>query len=201
MEEKTLRKRDIKFNKRASVYDVQFEGRLSKKAYLLITKTIELSPGDKILDVGCGTGTILKKLNDKCSIEGFGIDIEEKMIEQAKIKCPKMKIQRCDCSNTPFENEAFDSVVACMTFHHFYDQLAFAKEVSRILRKGGKLYIADPKFPALLRKIINLILLRHNLAGKLNTNQEITQIFSPYGLVKKEKKSEGLFQLIIFEKI
>lgn len=193
-------KRDIKFNKRASVYDEQFEGIMSEKVYRLVTNTIQLSPEDKILDVGCGTGTILKRLNDKCRIEGFGIDIEEKMIEQAKKKCPQMKIQICDCSNTPFEDNTFDSVIACMTFHHFYNQTAFAKEISRILKKGGKLYLADPSFPFLLRKIINMILYRHNLVGKFSTVREIDHLFHSHGLMKADEKKAGLFQLIVFSK-
>lgn len=165
-------KKDFKFDKRASVYDTHIEGRLSEKAYRLITDSIKINPDDKVLDIGCGTGTILKRLNDLCRIQGFGIDIEEKMIEQAKSKLPQMDIQKCDCSNTPFENEMFDHVIACMTFHHFYDQMAFAKEMSRILKKDEKLYLVDPKLPGLFRKIINTILIHHNIAGKFNTNQE-----------------------------
>ncbi|MDE5598609.1 MAG: class I SAM-dependent methyltransferase [Lachnospiraceae bacterium] len=172
--------RDFKFDKRASVYDTHIEGRLSEKAYRLITDNIKLNPEDKVLDVGCGTGTILKRLNDICHIKGFGIDIEEKMVEQAKLKLPQMDIQKCDCSNTSFENEMFDSIIACMTFHHFYDQMAFANEMFRILKKGGKLYIVDPKLPGLFRKIVNTILINRSIAGKYNPNEEVSAIFNPY---------------------
>lgn len=194
-------KRDFKFSKRASVYDEQFEGKFSEKIYHLITDTITLSQNDKILDIGCGTGTILKRLNDKCNIDGFGIDIEDEMIQQAKQKCPQMQICKCDCTNTPFEDKTFDSVIACMAFHHFYDQTAFAKEVSRILKTGGKLYLADPGLPGISRKVINQVLHVHKLVGKFNTIQEIEQIFKPYELIKNEVRKDGLFQLIVLEKI
>lgn len=194
-------KQDIKFSKRAAVYDEQFEGRLSKNVYQLVTENVKLKQGDKVLDVGCGTGTILKRLNDICNIEGFGIDMEEKMIEQAKKKCPQMNIQKNDCSNTPFADETFDSVIACMAFHHFYAQTTFAKEVSRILKKGGKCYIADPQFPLIFRKIINAVISKHNLVGKFNTPQETIEIFRPYSLIEKEIKKNGIFHLIVFEKL
>lgn len=201
MKKENSDKKNFKFDKRASVYDTHIEGRLSEKAYHLITDNIKIDPDDKVLDVGCGTGTILKRLNDLCRIQGFGIDIEEEMIKQAKSKLPQMNIQKCDCGNTPFENEMFDHVIACMTFHHFHDQMAFAKEMSRILKKGGRLYLVDPKLPGLFRKIVNSILIIHNIAGKFNTNQEISSIFNPYGLVIEQEKESGIFQLIVLKKI
>lgn len=193
-------KRDFKFDKRASVYDTHIEGRLSEKAYRLITDTIKLKPEDKILDVGCGTGTVLKRLYDMYNIKGFGIDIEEKMIEQARLKLPQMEMKKCDCSNTSFENDFFDNVIACMTFHHFYDQTAFAKEMSRVLKSGGKIYIVDPKLPAFFRKTVNTVLINHNIAGKFNTYQEMNTIFNPYGLIVEAQKQSALFQLVIFKK-
>lgn len=194
-------RKDVKFDKRAAKYDDKMEGKISQKVYRLVMESVELSPGDKILDMECGTGTILYRLNNLCNIEGYGIDIEEKMIEQAKKKCPQMSIQHGDCSKTPFEGEMFDSLIACMTFHHFYDQEAFAAEASRILKTGGKLYLADPCFPELIRKLINAIIRRSNLIGRFCAEQEIIQYFKPYGLAIKDKKNDGFFQILVLEKV
>ncbi len=192
--------KDIKFDKRAAKYDDKFEGNLSQKAYRLVTESVALNSGDKILDMGCGTGTILYRLNSLCNIEGYGIDIAPKMIEQAKRKCPQMNIQYGDCSKTPFQSGMFDSLIACMAFHHFYDQEAFAKEAGRILKTGGKLYLADPCFPNLIRKLINTVVKWTNLIGRFSTEQEIILIFKPYGFEIKEKRKDSMFQILIFEK-
>lgn len=201
MKKTALGKRDFKFDKQASYYDTHIQGRLSEKAYRLITNTIRLKPEDNILDAGCGTGTVLKRLNAMCRINGFGIDIEDKMIEQARSKLPQMKIQKCDCSSTPFENEFFDSIVACMTFHHFHDQTAFAKEMARVLKKGGKIYIVDPNLPALLRKIVNTLLANHDIVGKFSNARQISAFFNPSGFVIRQHKRSFLFQLIVLEKV
>ena len=134
-------KKDFKFEKRAENYDNNFEGKLSKKFYNLISNNVSLKADDKVLDVGCGTGTVLKRLSLRCRIEGYGIDVEENMIEQVKIKCPEMKISLCSCDSTPFEDNTFDVITACMAYHHFPNKEAFIKEAYRLLKKGGKLYI------------------------------------------------------------
>lgn len=85
-------KNDVKFNKRADSYDKGFEGRFSKKFYSLLLNQIELNENVNLLDVGCGTGEILKKLSNEYKINGYGIDVEKNMINLAKEKCPNMNI-------------------------------------------------------------------------------------------------------------
>lgn len=78
---------DFKFDKRAIKYDNGFEGRLSQKFYRLIYQNIELKPSYNVLDVGCGTGTLLKTLSEIEDINGHGIDIEPNMLKIDKTKC------------------------------------------------------------------------------------------------------------------
>ena len=193
-------KKDFKFDKRAEYYDEGFEGKSSKKFYKLVTENVSLAEGMKLLDCGCGTGTILKRLSKKCSIQGFGIDVEEKMLEVAKEKCPEMKITKCSCDNTPFDFASFDAIVACMAFHHFPNKAGFAKECSRLLKTGGKLYIADPKLPFLIRKILHGVLKLLKIEGRFFTEKEFTAFFSDYGFTKVFCKSDCYAQLICFEK-
>ncbi len=80
--------RGFKFDKRASSYDEGFEGKLSNRFYKLLLSQVQLPAGATVLDVGCGTGTILENLNRMSEIEGYGIDVEENMIREAKLKCP-----------------------------------------------------------------------------------------------------------------
>ncbi|MDE5599002.1 MAG: hypothetical protein K2J04_14390, partial [Lachnospiraceae bacterium] len=59
----------------------------------------------------------------------------------------------------------------------------------------------DPKLPGLFRKIVNTILINRSIAGKFNTNEEVSAIFNPYGLVIWEERQSGVFQLIILKKV
>ncbi|MBP3797345.1 MAG: class I SAM-dependent methyltransferase [Ruminococcus sp.] len=197
MKEKT----DFRFDKKAEKYDESYEGRLSEKFYELVTHNVSLHEGMAVLEMGCGTGTILHRLSQKCSIDGYGIDIEDKMLEQARKKCPEMQILNSPCDATPFENESFDAIVACMAYHHFPDKDSFSKECARLLKKGGKLYIADPKLPLPVRKVLNTALEIHKINGKVYTADEISANFSPYGFKKQADSSDAYAQIICLEKL
>lgn len=190
-------KKDFKFDKRANKYDGGFEGKLSEKFYNLVIENIKLSEGLHILDTGCGSGTILKRLSDKCDIHGFGIDVEEKMLDEARVKCPNMDIRLCPCHHTPFEDASFDAIIACMAYHHFPEKDKFAKEAARLLKTGGRLYISDPKFPYPVRKLMNTALSFHKIAGEFFSADEIFSSFASFGFEKVEAKSDAYAQIII----
>lgn len=193
-------KKDFKFDKRAEKYDEGFEGKASEKFYSLVTTYVELRKGYRILDVGCGTGTILKRFSKKCNVECHGIDVEEEMLQEARAKCPQMDIQLCSCDATPYEDEYFDVIVACMAYHHFPDREAFEKEASRIIKKGGRLYIVDPKFSFVIRKVINKALSIHNIAGEFFSGKEIADNFLKFGFEMKASYSDLYAQIVILER-
>lgn len=194
-----MNKRDFKFDNRADKYDYGFEGKLSRKFYKLIYDNISLKSGQNIIDVGCGTGTILKTLSNMEKIFGYGIDIEPQMLSVAKVKCPDMDIRECSCDRTPFSDNTFDVMTACMAYHHFADKDAFIREASRILKSGGTLYLADPRFPFIFRKIINALV--YGLNGEFNSSKETIKRFEKYGFVPTDTKYDHYAQLIILTKV
>ena len=193
-----MEKRDFKFDKRADKYDDHFEGKLSKVFYKLIYDNIELSPSAEVLDVGCGTGTILRTLSDREDISAHGIDVEPEMIKIARNKCPDADIRLCSCEETPYTDNQFDVLTACMAYHHFPDKEAFEKEALRILKTDGLLYIADPNFPLLLRKIINRLARRFN--GEFLSSAEISDRFSKFGFKTVSVSKCKYGQLVILQK-
>ena len=193
-------KKDSKFDKKAEKYDDSYEGKLSEKFYTLVTENVTLSEGMYILEMGCGTGTILYRLSKRCNINGYGIDVEEKMLKQARQKCPEMQMLNCSCDATPFEDGSFDTIVACMAYHHFPDRDGFSKECARLLKKGGKLYIADPKLPMPIRKVLNIALDIHKINGRIYTADEVTADFAGYGFGKMFSKSDA-YAHICLEKL
>ena len=111
----------------AGVYDI-FEpmcllGKQSKINNQLI-ELLEINDSHKILDIGCGTGFVTKKIADKLSAEtgglAIGIDAAGKMIEGARKKrgSNTCHFEVAAAENLLFENESFDSVISTLFFHH-----------------------------------------------------------------------------------
>ena len=188
-------KKDFDFGKKAAKYDDSW-GRMSGRFYRLLLGQVELTPGMTVLDVGCGTGVILRKMADTCRIDGFGIDMAENMIKEAKIKCPEMNIQLSRCEKTPFEDNTFDVITTCMAYHHFSDKAGFAKEAARILKPGGCLYIADPRFPFIFRKTMNAFFKIIRIAGAFFKPEEIYRDFASYGFKPGGFVKDGYAQVV-----
>lgn len=97
--------------------------------------------GDKILDLGCGNGRLYELLKEK-SVDYYGIDNSEKLIEIAKIRYPEVKFLVADALNLPFPDSFFDKVFSIAVLHHIPSEelrLKFLEEIKRVLKPGGLL--------------------------------------------------------------
>ena len=193
--------KDMDFGKRAAVYDDGIEGKGSQRFYNLLLREVELHPGAAVLDVGCGTGALLKRFSDTCDISGYGIDIADNMIAVAREKCPQMNFQVARCDDMPFADQTFDYITACLAYHHYDNKEGFAKEAARVLKPGGVLYIADPRFPWLIRKTINGFLRLIRIVGLLETPKETEARFVEQGFYGAGIAVDGYAQLVKLKRI
>jgi ubiquinone/menaquinone biosynthesis C-methylase UbiE len=116
---------------------------------LLIVQA-DIQPGQQVLDLGCGTGTlaIMAKLAQP-SANVTGLDADPDMLKVAKYKSAQMKAQvKFDVGFTeklPYPDESFDRVLSSIMIHHLKtpDKIQTAREVYRVLKPGGQLHIVD----------------------------------------------------------
>jgi len=190
------------YNQKANDYDNTFDGKFTMKFKRLLLENIEMNDNYSILDVACGNGTFLKMLSNKYDINGYGIDISENMIENAKVKCPNMAFEVNGCEKTLFKNQMFDVVTVCAAYHHFPDVKAFAKEANRILKPQGMLYIAEVYYPYIIRSICNPFI-HLSKAGdvKFYSPDEIKDNFKAYGFKDIGFMREGNVQIIEMQKL
>lgn len=106
--------------------------------------------GDRILDVGCGTGYFARMLSTTVGADGavVGIDASPEMIDHASSRSrseANMSFKIADACALGFPDSSFDVVVSSLTMHHLApaDQLPAIQEMRRVLRPGGTLLIAE----------------------------------------------------------
>ena len=189
------------YNKLADHYDSSFEGRFTLEFKNMLLEEIKAEPGARVLDVACGNGTLLSMLAAKFGIAGFGADISERMIENARQRYPKMVFETAGCEKLPFEGRSFDLITVCAAYHHFPDVKAFAKEAYRLLKPEGFLYIADVFYPDLIRIILNPFV-PMSKAGDVRfySPKEIIRTFEKAGFPHERVVIGGHIQIVVFQK-
>lgn len=95
--------------------------------------------GERVLDVGCGTGDLANMLHD-LHIDVVGIDYSENMIEQAKQKYPHIPFYVADATALTYENE-FDCVFSNATLHWIKNPEKAIESIYQSLKPGGRMVV------------------------------------------------------------
>ena len=116
-----------------------------------ILDAADTRPGDRLLDVGCGTGTLALLARRRVGPQGrvTGIDPSPEMIARARDKAAAgggaAHFELAAIEKLPFPDASFDVVTSSLMFHHLNRplQLAGLDEIRRVLAPGGRLCIVD----------------------------------------------------------
>jgi ubiquinone/menaquinone biosynthesis C-methylase UbiE len=106
---------------------------------------LKLHPGDRVLDIACGTGIVARIAKERLGERGqvVGIDISPEMLAVARSIAPGVDWRAANASALPLHaGEQFDLVVCQQGFQFFPDKPAAATEMRRALAKDGRLAVA-----------------------------------------------------------
>jgi ubiquinone/menaquinone biosynthesis C-methylase UbiE len=156
-----------RFNRWAASYDRHY---LQRIVFEPVQKTLlELAASEvpkpaAILDVGCGTGRLLRSAEQRfppCALEG--VDPATEMVKHAQAVLParsRIRFQKASAEKLPFRNDQFDLVFSTLTFHHWADQRQGIAEVARVLTPTGRWLLADFVASGLARYVRRLLRMR-----------------------------------------
>ena len=101
-----------------------------------------ISSGDKVLDIGCGTGASLYVLRSLYDIEAYGIDSSARILSIAGNTHPGISSECCDAASLPYPDGYFDAVMMECVLTIIEDPEVALNEAVRVLKKGGRLIIS-----------------------------------------------------------
>ncbi|MBI2578439.1 MAG: class I SAM-dependent methyltransferase [Candidatus Aenigmarchaeota archaeon] len=146
----------------------------------------------RLLDVGCGQGTLLAAAEKY--VETYGVDISKEAIKKAEKISGKSKFRVAEAEKIPFPSGYFDYITCMGSLEHFVDINKALKEMRRVAKKGAKILIHVPNSRYLVHKILGI-----NTQGQINerlaTEEEWRSIIGKYFVIEKAHKYNTRFFL------
>ena len=128
----------------AEVYEEQFVPALFRPWGTVVAAAALLQPGQRVLDVACGTGALTETVCERVKPRGsvVGLDANPEMLEVAGRKKLDVEWREAFAEALPFADAAFDAVVSQFGLMFFQDRVQALREMLRVLRPGGRLAVA-----------------------------------------------------------
>lgn len=186
------------FANHAKTYDKKL-GSFASSLYEPILSMARGVRARKVLDIGCGTGNILKLIwEEEPDAVYYGIDLSPAMLSQAEdklkdgIRKRQVLLSEGDAENLPFKKKTMDLIICNASFHHYPNPGRALLEMHRVLERGGHLIIGDPcpsRFMAPLKNKFK----KHRSEYHIYTKSEFKRILKMAGfkVLKFEKPTRG----------
>jgi phosphatidylethanolamine/phosphatidyl-N-methylethanolamine N-methyltransferase len=164
----------------AGVYDRVF-GRVFQDSREAVVRNLKIGPGEKVLEVGVGTGLCLPLYPPNCDITA--IDLSEAMIDKAAERVKEhsltnVKLVKMDAGAMEFADSTFDLVIAAYVVTAVPDYRKLMEEMVRVSRPGGRLimlnhFTQDSPIIAAVEKAISPICIKMGFRTDLSVDEVI----------------------------
>jgi ubiquinone/menaquinone biosynthesis C-methylase UbiE len=132
-----------KYDRLAASYDRRWSFYIRESLARTVSQ-IDLTPGQVLLDVGCGSGQLLEQMATRVPAATFvGVDPSEGMLGVARRRVPRATLLTGTAESLPVESASVDWLVTTSAFHYVRDPFAARREFRRVLRPGGSLVLTD----------------------------------------------------------
>jgi len=152
----------------------------------LLTQELK-TPPRCIIDVGCGTGRLLRAASVLWpEAQLFGVDPAKEMVSEAQKLDANATFKLALAESLPFPDQTADMVLSSLSFHHWADQAKGLQEIARVLRPGGLFCLADHR-----------LLLAKLFGKKVKSRNQIRALLTGAGLAVRRQQKLGMRFVLI----
>ncbi len=179
----------------APFYDLLFAA-VQKHQQEVILANLELGEGEKVLDIGGGTGKLAYALFCRGARVSL-LDQSAAMLKQAAKRLPREQVFRGEATALPFKDNYFDSVLMVDTLHHLPARRKALGEAWRVLKEDGNLYILDfdGSFP--LIRFLGLVEKFLGEPGKFFAPAELEEMLRKTGYTRIYGLKPSRYELLV----
>jgi ubiquinone/menaquinone biosynthesis C-methylase UbiE len=156
-----------------------------------------LSGGQRVLDIGCGTGALVVMLKRQYpSVDVVGLDPDPKALRRARVKATRarfsVQLDQAFADELPYKDNSFDRVLSSFMFHHLKEdeRQKMLREVLRVLKPGGSFHLVDFVMDHGPHGFFNRLFHSH-ASMKDNSDERILDLMNRAGLRNAAKVNEG----------
>lgn len=146
------------------IYERYFVPAIGKPLAETLLAVAALSPGERVLDVGCGTGVVARLAAEVVGPEGEvkGVDVNPGMLAVAKASSPSsIEWHEAGAESMPFEDDTFDVGLCQMSIQFVEDCGKCLREMRRVVKRQGRVALNVPGPTAPLFEIMADAMGRH----------------------------------------
>ncbi len=127
----------------AEAYEDRFVPALFQQWVSPVLRAARLRPGDRVLDVACGTGVVARAAAELVAPNGrvVGLDLNPAMLEVARRVAPGVEWRQGDVTALPFGEATFDVVTCQSAIFFFPDPTTALAQMKRVVRLGGRVVV------------------------------------------------------------
>ena len=167
--------------------------------HLIASEMLEVTPGDRVLDVGCGPGNFTRRFAAAAD-DGLvvGVDASKTMLARAVAQptTPNVAYVRCDAADLPFRDGSFDAVCCFAALYLVEEPMRALDQIARVLAPGGRVALLSSANRGPLPTALTNAVVRRATGVRIFGRSELTEALRERGLTGVGQRVAGWGQFV-----